>query len=70
MIAIQEQTFLVILQDIYKYEKTQASLPLLKILAVSRKSLEEGKTKPFRGVRKNAELSKMRKPGIKGSKID
>lgn len=38
----------VILQDIHEYEKTQESLALLKILAISRKSLEEGKTKPFR----------------------
>ena len=38
----------VILQDIHEYEKTQESLALLKILAMSRKSLEEGKTKPFR----------------------
>ncbi len=37
----------VILQDIHEYEKTQESLALLKILAMSRKSLEEGKTKPF-----------------------
>lgn len=38
----------VILQDIHEYEKTQESLALLKILAMSRKSLEEGKTRPFR----------------------
>lgn len=46
----------VILQDIHEYEKTQESLALLKILALSRKSLDEGKHKPFReafkGVRK------------------
>lgn len=48
----------VIVQDINEYEKTQESLALLKILAQSRKSLEEGKTKPFkdafRDVRKKA----------------
>lgn len=37
-----------ILQDINDYEKTQESLALLKILAMSRKSLDAGKTKPFR----------------------
>ena len=37
-----------ILQNIHEYEKTQESLALLKILALSRKSLEEGKRKPFR----------------------
>ena len=38
----------VIVQNINDYEKTQESLALLKILAQSRKSLEEGKTKPFK----------------------
>lgn len=36
----------VILQDIHEFEKTQESLALLKILAQSRKNLEEGKLKP------------------------
>lgn len=36
----------VILQDIHEFEKTQESLALLKILAQSRKNLEEGKFKP------------------------
>jgi prevent-host-death family protein len=48
----------VIVQDIREYEKTQESLALLKILAQSRKSLEEGKLKPvkdgFSDVRKAA----------------
>lgn len=48
----------VIVQNINDYEKTQESLALLKILAQSRKSLEEGKTRPFkeafRDVRKKA----------------
>ncbi|MBI3585356.1 MAG: type II toxin-antitoxin system Phd/YefM family antitoxin [Nitrospinae bacterium] len=38
----------VIVQNINDYEKIQESLALLKILAQSRKNLEEGKTKPFR----------------------
>ena len=38
----------VVVQDIREYEKTQESLALLKILAQSRKSLDEGKTKPAR----------------------
>jgi prevent-host-death family protein len=38
----------VIVQDIREYEKTQESLALLKILAQSRKSMEEGKVKPVK----------------------
>ena len=37
-----------VLQDIREYEKTQESLAMLKILAQSRKNLEEGKFKPAR----------------------
>jgi prevent-host-death family protein len=44
-----------VLQDIREYEKTQESLALLKILAQSRKSLDEGKVtsakEAFRKVR-------------------
>jgi PHD/YefM family antitoxin component YafN of YafNO toxin-antitoxin module len=47
----------VIVQDIREYEKTQESLALLKILAQSRKSMDEGKMRPakkaFDDVRKN-----------------
>ncbi len=47
-----------VLQDIREYEKMQESLALLKILAQSRKSFEEGKFKPagevFRGLRERA----------------
>jgi prevent-host-death family protein len=47
----------IIVQDIHEYEKTQESLALLKILAQSRKSMEEGKVKPaekaFDDIRKN-----------------
>jgi prevent-host-death family protein len=47
----------VIVQDIHEYEKTQDSLALLKILAQSRKSMEEGEMKPvgkaFDEIRKN-----------------
>jgi prevent-host-death family protein len=39
-----------ILQDIREYEKTQESLALLKILALSRKSHESGKTKSLANV--------------------
>ena len=35
-----------ILQDIASYEQTQESLALLKLLAQSNRSLEEGRTKP------------------------
>ncbi len=44
------------LQDIATYEQTQESLALLKILAQSSKSLQEGRSKPvksaFASVRK------------------
>ena len=36
-----------VLQDIAAYERTQESLALLKILAVSRKDVEAGRVKPF-----------------------
>ena len=35
-----------VLQDIASYEEIQESLALLKILAISRKDLEEGRVKP------------------------
>jgi prevent-host-death family protein len=38
----------VVVQDIREYEKTQESLAMLKILAQSKKSMEEGKVKPAR----------------------
>lgn len=34
--------------DIVSYEKTQETLALLQILALGRKQVAEGKTKPFR----------------------
>jgi prevent-host-death family protein len=47
----------VVVQDIREYEKTQESLALLKMMAQSRKNLEEGKIKPartaFSDLRKN-----------------
>lgn len=45
-----------VLQDIATYEQTQETLSLLKMLAMSNKSLEEGKVRPlgkaFTGIRK------------------
>jgi PHD/YefM family antitoxin component YafN of YafNO toxin-antitoxin module len=47
----------VIVQDVREYEKTQESLALLKILAQSRKSMDEGRMKSAKkaldDVRKN-----------------
>jgi prevent-host-death family protein len=47
----------VVVQDVREYEKTQESLALLKILAQSRKSMDEGKMKlaekAFSDVRKH-----------------
>lgn len=44
-----------VLQDIHEYEKTQESLAMLKILALSRKSFVEGRIAPskesFRSIR-------------------
>jgi len=37
-----------VLQDIASYEQTQESLALLKMLAQSSKSLQEGRSKPLR----------------------
>jgi len=48
-----------IIQDIREYEKERESLALLKILALSRKSVNEGKVRPvgeaFAAVRKQIE---------------
>ena len=50
-----------ILQDIKVFEQTQESLALLKILAMSSKSMREGRIKPvkraFRDVRKRIDES-------------
>ncbi len=37
-----------VVQDIASYEKTQESLAMLKVLALSRKEIDEGKTKPIK----------------------
>lgn len=46
-----------VLQNIHDYENTQQTLALLKILALSRKDLEQGRTKPaveaFASIREN-----------------
>jgi prevent-host-death family protein len=51
-----------VLQDITEYEKNQESLALLKILAMSKKSMAEGKFKPakdaFRTVRERIGYSR------------
>lgn len=50
-----------IIQDIREYEKDRESLALLKILALSRKSVNEGKVKPaaeaFASVRRQIEAA-------------
>ena len=46
MIITQNGEAKVVLQDIKEFEKTEESLALLKILLMSSKSLEEGKTAP------------------------
>jgi hypothetical protein len=47
MIITQNGEAKVILQDIKLYEKTQESLAMLKILAISNKNLKDGKIKPI-----------------------
>ncbi len=37
-----------VLQDIASYEQTQETLALLKVLALSARSVERGRVKPFR----------------------
>ncbi|TAL69969.1 MAG: type II toxin-antitoxin system Phd/YefM family antitoxin [Bacteroidetes bacterium] len=48
MIITQNGEAKAILQDIKLYEQTQDSLALLKILALSSKSLNDGKVKPIK----------------------
>jgi prevent-host-death family protein len=48
LIITQNGEAKVILQDIKVYEQTQESLALLKILAQSGKSVEDGKVKPLK----------------------
>lgn len=47
LIITQNGEAKIIVQDIKLYEQTQQSLAMLKILALSNKSLKEGKTKPI-----------------------
>jgi len=46
MIITQNGEAKAIVQDIRKYEETQESLALLRILAKSRKNIEQGKFRP------------------------
>ena len=46
MIITQNGEAKAIVQDIRKYEETQESLALLRILAQSRKNIEQGKFRP------------------------
>lgn len=46
MIITHHREAKVILQDIHIYEQTQESLALLKMLAQSSKSIEQGKYRP------------------------
>jgi prevent-host-death family protein len=61
LIITQNGEAKVILQDIKLYEQTQQSLAMLKILALSNKSLKDGKVKPinnaFRDLKKRMKES-------------
>jgi len=52
-----------VVQDIRQYEETQESLALLKILALSSRSMKEGKTGPakesFRAIREEIKKEKV-----------
>jgi len=48
MIITQHGEARAVLQDIASYEQTQESLALLKMLAQSSKSIQEGRSKPHR----------------------
>ena len=58
MVITQHGEARAVLQDIASYEQTQESLALLKMLAQSSKSIQEGRSKPlkkaFADVRKHA----------------
>ena len=58
MVITQHGEARAVLQDIASYEQTQESLALLKMLALSSKSIQEGRSKPlkkaFADVRKHA----------------
>lgn len=47
MIITQNGEAKVVVQDIKEYEKTQESLALLKILALSSSNIKKGKVKPL-----------------------
>jgi len=48
MVITQHGEAKAVLQDITSYEQTQESLALLKMLAQSSKSIQEGRTKPLK----------------------
>ena len=50
MIITQNGEAKAIVQDIISYEKTQETLALLKILALANRNIEQGRTRPARGV--------------------
>jgi len=62
LIVTQHGEAKAVLQDIASYEKTQESLALLKMLALSTKSQQEGRNKPvkkaFADVRRQVKISK------------
>ena len=57
MIIIQKGEAKAVVQDIHRYEETQESLAMLKILAMSRKSLDQGKFRPADDVLNDLEKS-------------
>ncbi len=62
MVITQNGEAKAVLQDVRSYEQTQESLALLKILALSNKSMNEGRYKPleqsFKDIRARIDNSK------------
>ncbi len=50
MIITQNGEAKAVIQSVASYEETQETLALLKILALGKKDIEAGRTKPFREV--------------------
>jgi prevent-host-death family protein len=63
MVITQNGEAKAVVQDIRQYEETQESLALLKILALSSQSMNEGKTRPakesFQAIREEIKKEKV-----------
>lgn len=62
MIITQNGEAKAVVQDVYSYEKTQETLAMLKLIAMARRDIDEGQTRPAHEVLKEirSELIKRR----------